>query len=32
MTLALSTDWSVHPHDVKNTFLHGTLMETIYFT
>jgi hypothetical protein len=30
LTLALSQDWPIHEPDVKNTFLHDTLIETIY--
>lgn len=30
LTLALSRSWSIHHIDVKNAFLHGTLIETVY--
>ncbi|WP_447410643.1 reverse transcriptase domain-containing protein, partial [Clostridium perfringens] len=30
LALDLSRDWSVHQLDVMNTFLHDTLMETVY--
>jgi hypothetical protein len=29
-SLALSQNWPIHLLDVKNTFLHGTLTETVY--
>jgi hypothetical protein len=29
-SLALSWDWLIHQLDVKNTFLNGTLTETVY--
>jgi hypothetical protein len=29
-TLALSRSWPIHQLDVKNTFHHGTLNETVY--
>jgi hypothetical protein len=28
--LAVSRSWPVHQLDVKNTFLHGTLLDTVY--
>jgi hypothetical protein len=31
LSLALSRDWPIHQLDVKNAFLHGTLIETIYY-
>ena len=30
LSLALSQDWPIHQLDVKNSFLHGTLSETVY--
>jgi hypothetical protein len=30
LSLALYRDWAIHQVDVKNAFLHGTLMETVY--
>jgi hypothetical protein len=30
LSLAVSRSWPVHQLDVKNVFLHGTLLETIY--
>jgi hypothetical protein len=32
LTLALSRVWPAHQLDVKNTFVHGTLTETVYCT
>jgi hypothetical protein len=32
LTLALARDWPVHQLDMTNTFLHGTLTETVYCT
>jgi hypothetical protein len=30
LSLALSRDWAIHQLDVKNAFLHDTLIETVY--
>ena len=30
LSLALSQNWPIHQLHVKNTFLHGTLTETVY--
>jgi histone deacetylase 1/2 len=30
LSIALSWDWPIHQLDVKNSFLHGTLTETVY--
>jgi hypothetical protein len=32
LSLAVSRNWLVHQLDVKNVFLHGTLLETIYYS
>ena len=32
LSLALSRSWPVHQLDVKNTFVHGTLSETVCCT
>jgi hypothetical protein len=30
LSLAHSQDWPIHPLDVKNAILHGTVSETMY--
>jgi hypothetical protein len=30
--LAISRSWPIHQLDVKNTFLHDTLSETVYYS
>jgi hypothetical protein len=30
LSLVVSHSWPVHQLDIKNTFLHGTLSETVY--
>ena len=32
LSFALSQDWMIYQLDIKNAFLHGTLMETIYYS
>jgi hypothetical protein len=32
LSLAVSHSWPVHQFDVKNSFLHDTLLETIYYS
>jgi hypothetical protein len=32
LSLAVSRSWPVHQLDVKNTFLHGTLSKTVYYS
>ncbi|WVZ76852.1 hypothetical protein U9M48_024779 [Paspalum notatum var. saurae] len=32
LSLALSRSWPMHQLDVKNVFLHGTLIETVYYS
>lgn len=31
LNVVVSQDWPIHPFDVKNCFLHGTLSETLYY-
>jgi hypothetical protein len=31
LSLAVSHSWSVHQFDVKNAFLDGTLLQTVYY-
>jgi hypothetical protein len=32
VSLAVSQDWPVYQLDVENTFLHGTLLDAIYYS
>jgi hypothetical protein len=32
LSIALSRDWPIHQLDVKNAFLHSTLIETVYYS
>jgi hypothetical protein len=32
LSLALSRDWPIHQLDIKNAFLHDTLIEMVYYT
>jgi hypothetical protein len=32
LSLNLSWDWAIHQLDVKISFLHGTLTETVYYS